>query len=252
MAGRGAVPASGCSSSNGMSGPTSCTSTATPTVPSLGAPVLVVGHSCVLSWWRAVHGCAAPPAWDRTARRAAGLRAARSWRPDALHAGRAAAHYGPLPPATVVPNGCDADALPLGSRDAFGRYARQRAAAGPFVLAAGRIWDEAKNMDDARRRPRPHPLAGVRRGRRHRAGRHRAACTACTASVCCRSMTLRWYQRASVFAHPACLRAVRSGAAGGRAAAAPWCWRTSIVAARGVGDAAVFVPPRDPHALAAR
>jgi glycogen(starch) synthase len=28
-------------------------------------PVIVVAHSCVLSWWRAVHGCDAPPAWDR-------------------------------------------------------------------------------------------------------------------------------------------------------------------------------------------
>jgi glycogen(starch) synthase len=28
-------------------------------------PVLVVAHSCVLSWWRAVHRCDAPPEWDR-------------------------------------------------------------------------------------------------------------------------------------------------------------------------------------------
>ena len=28
-------------------------------------PCVVVGHSCVLSWWRAVHGEAAPGAWDR-------------------------------------------------------------------------------------------------------------------------------------------------------------------------------------------
>ena len=27
------------------------------------APVLTVGHSCVLSWWRAVHGEDAPAAW---------------------------------------------------------------------------------------------------------------------------------------------------------------------------------------------
>jgi glycogen synthase len=29
------------------------------------APVLVVGHSCVLSWWQAVRGCPAPPEWDQ-------------------------------------------------------------------------------------------------------------------------------------------------------------------------------------------
>ncbi len=28
-------------------------------------PVVVVAHSCVLSWWRAVHRCEAPPEWDR-------------------------------------------------------------------------------------------------------------------------------------------------------------------------------------------
>src|SRR3546814_15476866 len=27
------------------------------------SPVVVVAHSCVLSWWRAVHGCEAPPEW---------------------------------------------------------------------------------------------------------------------------------------------------------------------------------------------
>jgi hypothetical protein len=41
------------------------------------APVLVVGHSCVLSWWRAVKGVDAPPDWDRYRREVrAGLHAA--------------------------------------------------------------------------------------------------------------------------------------------------------------------------------
>src|SRR4051794_39688836 len=30
----------------------------------LRAPKLVVAHSCVGSWWRAVHGAAAPASWD--------------------------------------------------------------------------------------------------------------------------------------------------------------------------------------------
>src|SRR6478735_8415737 len=29
------------------------------------APKLVVAHSCVLSWWRAVHGAEAPDSWNR-------------------------------------------------------------------------------------------------------------------------------------------------------------------------------------------
>ena len=40
-------------------------------------PVLVAGHSCVLSWWQAVHGEAAPAEWSRYREAVArGLRAA--------------------------------------------------------------------------------------------------------------------------------------------------------------------------------
>ncbi len=40
-------------------------------------PVLVVAHSCVYSWWRAVHGCAPGPEWAEYKQRVAeGLAAA--------------------------------------------------------------------------------------------------------------------------------------------------------------------------------
>ena len=43
------------------------------------APALIVGHSCVLSWWRAVKGEDAPPDWDRYRQAVtAGLQARRS------------------------------------------------------------------------------------------------------------------------------------------------------------------------------
>ena len=71
------------------------------------APVLVVGHSCSLSWWEAVRGEPAPPAWDRyraEVRRglqSAGMVAAPSRAMlDALER-----HYGPLPNPTVIYNG---------------------------------------------------------------------------------------------------------------------------------------------------
>ena len=45
-----------------LSAPTCCTSTAMRTrATTSGLPVLAVAHSDVLSWWRAVHGEAAPP-----------------------------------------------------------------------------------------------------------------------------------------------------------------------------------------------
>jgi glycosyltransferase involved in cell wall biosynthesis len=99
------------------------------------APVLVVAHSCVLSWWRAVKR-EAPPARlgiyrDRVA---AGLRAA-----DAIVAPTAAMlavlheHYGATLSGRVIPNGLDAGESP-------------RASKLPRVLSAGRLWDEAKNI----------------------------------------------------------------------------------------------------------
>jgi glycosyltransferase involved in cell wall biosynthesis len=99
-------------------------------------PTLVVAHSCVLSWWEAVKREPAPAAWDRYAEAvAAGLHAAdRVVAPslamlDALHR-----HYGPLRHASVVYNGID-----------HARFA-PAAAKRPVVLAAGRAWDEAKNV----------------------------------------------------------------------------------------------------------
>jgi glycosyltransferase involved in cell wall biosynthesis len=101
----------------------------------LRAPVLVVGHSCVLSWWDAVKCQWLPESWDRyRSEVAAGLRAAdvvvapSQAMLTALHR-----HYGPLPKSKVIYNGCE-------------RASRQPLAKEPFILAAGRLWDEAKNI----------------------------------------------------------------------------------------------------------
>lgn len=102
-------------------------------------PVVVVAHSCVRSWWRAVKGCAPPSQYDEYRLRVrAGLLAA-----DAVVAPTRAmlqalrSEYGlALTDAQVVPNGRTlphADDLPVGARE-------------PVVLAVGRVWDEAKNL----------------------------------------------------------------------------------------------------------
>lgn len=97
------------------------------------APRLVVGHSCVLSWWRAVHGVEAPAEWDTyRARVRAGLQGA-----DLVAAPTTAMLrslqdlYGVR--GMVLPNGRD----PVPFRPA----AKQ-----PLVFAAGRFWDPAKNL----------------------------------------------------------------------------------------------------------
>jgi len=104
------------------------------------APTLLVAHSCVLSWWRAVHREPAPPRWDRYR--------------DAVRRG--------LHGATDVAAPTRAMLAALAHEYRFGRSGRAlpnardpRRYAGadidparrePVVLAAGRLWDEAKNL----------------------------------------------------------------------------------------------------------
>jgi glycogen(starch) synthase len=98
-----------------------------------GRPVVVVGHSCVVSWWRAVHSDDPPPEWDEYRRRViAGLRAA-----DALVAPTRAtlaeleSAYGE--PGIAIHNGTS--------------VAETHPPKEPFILAAGRLWDQAKGLD---------------------------------------------------------------------------------------------------------
>lgn len=119
------------------------------------APVIVAAHSCVLSWWDATLGETAPHRYDRyrTAVRD-GLDAA-----DVViaptHAMLASleAHHGPVREALVIANG--AQDPPLCTTPTPKE---------PFILAAGRIWDIAKNVHAlARVAPRlswPLKLAG--------------------------------------------------------------------------------------------
>ena len=99
------------------------------------APALVVAHSDVVSWWRAVHGTQAPAEWDEYRRRvAAGLRAAaRVVAPTAAAAADLYASFG-FGGAVVVPNCRRVDAVVPRNKE-------------PLVLAAGRVWDGAKGID---------------------------------------------------------------------------------------------------------
>jgi glycosyltransferase involved in cell wall biosynthesis len=98
------------------------------------APAVVVAHSCVCSWWRAVRGGDAPPAWDRyrAAVRDGLAGAAVVVAPTRAMADALAEHYGRGDGVRVVPNGRTPIAAP-GPKE-------------PLVLAAGRLWDEAKNV----------------------------------------------------------------------------------------------------------
>lgn len=99
------------------------------------APVVVVGHSCVLSWWAAVRATPAPAQWEDYRRRvSAGLAAADAVvAPSRAMLAELRRWYG-LEGGEVIPNGrAQSRAAPLTPPE-------------PLILAAGRVWDEAKNL----------------------------------------------------------------------------------------------------------
>ena len=99
------------------------------------APVLVVAHSCVSSWWQACRGTPLPAEWTpygrwiREALSAADMLVA----PTAAFLRDFESHHGLPRRARVIWNGRDGTALPTVTK-------------ANLVLAAGRVWDEAKNI----------------------------------------------------------------------------------------------------------
>lgn len=105
------------------------------------APVLLVGHSCVLSWWQAVRKAPAPAQWNRYRERvSAGVqRADLVAAPTHTMLTALQQYYGPTRAATTIHNGREFPPL-IASADAKERVAQ------PLVFTAGRLWDDAKNM----------------------------------------------------------------------------------------------------------
>lgn len=99
------------------------------------APAVVVAHGCVCSWWEAVHGAAAPPAWDRhrgeVRRGLSGV--ARVVAPSKAMLEMLERHHGPVGSGRVVHNA--RASVPVRGLD------KER-----WVLTVGRVWDEAKNV----------------------------------------------------------------------------------------------------------
>ena len=99
------------------------------------APIMVVAHSCVLSWWQSVLNEPAPSTWDEYKRRvAAGLKAAGVVVSISnTYAAEINRLYGPLGNISVIYNGRDVNSFYTSDK-------KQQ------VFAMGRIWDEAKNL----------------------------------------------------------------------------------------------------------
>jgi glycogen(starch) synthase len=202
------------------------------------APSLAVGHSCVLSWYAAVRGEAAPDEWrsyHRAMRR--GLRSA-----DAVVAPSAAMlaalerHYG-VHGGSVIRNGRDPARYAPGMKERI-------------VIAAGRLWDPAKNVA-ALARVAPHLSWPVLAAGDTRSpdGASEAGDSLELLGVLGEEALAGWYARAAIFALPAryepfgqaILEAALSGCALvlGDIPSLQELW----------GGAAMFVPPEDPAAL---
>lgn len=205
------------------------------------APVLLSAHSCVCSWWQAVHGHAAPAEWNHYRKCVgASLRAAdRVVAPSRAMLHALVAQHGPIASYDVIHNG---RTPPVATRTA-----KQ-----PFVLGAGRLWDEAKNLtmlaSIAPRLPWPVYLAGAVD---HPDGGQAETSRAHPLGPLSPSSLSRWMARASIYALPAryepfglsALEAAQHGCA---------LVLGDIPSLREVwGDAALYVAPDDPDALAA-
>jgi glycosyltransferase involved in cell wall biosynthesis len=121
------------------------------------APVLVVAHSCVQTWWRACRvGHLDGARWHTYCDQVAGgLAAANIWvAPSAAFRDLVSATYRPPTQGRVIRNGLTVPARATAKQ--------------PYILGAGRLWDEAKNLAAvaaiASELPWPLRIAGETRG----------------------------------------------------------------------------------------
>ncbi|MGA8026117.1 MAG: glycosyltransferase [Bryobacteraceae bacterium] len=181
-------------------------------------PVVVTAHSCVYSWWRAVHG--GPPGEEFAEykqRVMAGLTACEAiTAPSAYMAGALQQEYRvPAEKIRVIHN--------------FSRARSSAKPKQPFLMAAGRFWDPAKNLELLKRITLKLDWE-VR-----------------VAESLPHSEVLRQLSGASIFVHPALYEPF--GLSVLEAARARCCLVLSdIPSLRELWeDAAVFIDPRDPE-----
>ena len=202
------------------------------------SPKVMVGHCCLLSWWRAVKGEAAPDCERYTAEVTAGLAAADLViAPSEAMLNSLSEDYGKPRRSRVIYNGRDAKTFKPSAKE-------------PFVFAAGRLGDEAKNLEAlellAPSLPWPVFVAGENH---HSDGETRPHHTRRLGRLTSRALAA-WLGRASIYCLPAryepfglsILEAALSGCA---------LVLADIPSLREIWrHRAVLVPPNDPEALA--
>lgn len=206
------------------------------------APVLVVGHSCVCSWFEAVRRQTPDGPWDEYRRRVSlGLR-----RADRVTAPTAAAltmlqrHYGTFRSTGPIYNGTD-------GAEAYGAGTEE------VVFSVGRLWDPAKNfalLDRAAAKINtPVCVAGQADGPD---AQQIALRNIQSLGYLDRKALQDWYRRTAVFVAPSLYEPFGLVALEAALARCPLVL-SDIATLREVwGDAAVFFCPEDPDDLAAR
>jgi glycosyltransferase involved in cell wall biosynthesis len=205
------------------------------------APRIVVAHSCVPSWWLAVHGEQPTGSWHRQIDIVArGLAAADLViAPTAAHLRAIERIYGPCPGGRAVHNGIDPALL---------RSGRKR----EVIFSAGRVWDKAKNVRalDEAAAGLPWPVVVAGDWRQPDGGGEPPSNLLCL-SVLERAQVRDWMAEASIYASPACYEPFGLGAL---EAALSGCALVlgDIETLRELwSDAALFVPPDDHDELRA-
>jgi glycosyltransferase involved in cell wall biosynthesis len=220
------------------------------------APKVLVAHSDVLSWWRAVHGTEAPASWNRYREEtSAGLEGA-----DAVVAPTAAMleelqrdHTLNPERTRIIPNGSPTPppsrATPSELHQILHQVERKFDAVregGPFVVGSGRFWDAAKNLAalDAAAAGLSWPVVVAGDLGEGPEPRH-----TCSTGVLDSAALAALRRQARIYAAPAVYEPFGLGileAAGDRCALV----LGDIPSLRELWeDAAIFVDPRDPLAL---
>lgn len=197
------------------------------------APVLAVGHSCVLSWWDAVRRGKVPRAWRYYAVRVrAGLGGTDCVvAPSCAMLEELEKYYGPFRNSCCIHNGIDtARFWPGRKRD--------------FILTAGRLWDDGKNIKALAAIAGDLPWPVFSAGDAHNGGG-----AVNYLGFMSRRALAAWYSRAAIYALPARyepfgLTALEAGLSGCALVLG------DIPSLREIwGGAALFAPPEDPEKL---
>lgn len=204
-------------------------------------PTLVVGHSCVYSWFEAVKGSSPGAEWGayRQAVRLGLQGADLVTAPSRSMLASLIKHYGPFTAAEPIYNGCSGARFTPGTKQ-------------DFIFTAGRLWDEAKNIgilnSVSGKIPWPIYVAGQSLAPDGKAALVEGPVLLGRLDA---EMLAQWFSRAAIFILPAryepfglaALEAALSGCALvlGDTESLREIW----------GDAALFVAPEDPEHIRA-